>query len=260
MCTVALFESPGGGYLLGHNRDESRARGRAAGPTERGAHGHRYLAPTDADAGGTWITINDSGIAVCVLNAAELAPSRLPASPESRGQIALELAGCTDPVDARTTIERSLDRLRGMRAFHLVIVAPGNGRDRPSAEWIRWDGVTLQAERLHPPCLFVSALLDQTGAERERGRSWRRFLERPDAATFDALGGWLANHDPHPGILSTCVHRPDARTVSRTLVQVPSSGAIEVRYLDGQPCEPASVETRHALARRRAVDGPIHRR
>jgi hypothetical protein len=250
VCTVALLETPGGGYLLGHNRDESRARGRATAPTEREAAGHRYLAPTDADAGGTWITVNDAGVAVCVLNAADVDPARLPEVPESRGRLALDLAGSTRPTDARTTLERSIDRLRGVRAFHVVIVGPDGAGPRTLAEWVRWDGRELRAERVRPPCLFVSALLDQSGAERERGRSWRRFLERPDAATPGALGTWLGNHDPEPGMLSACVHRPDARTVSRTLATVPSSGTIEVRYLDGPPCEPASVESRHRLQRR----------
>ncbi len=250
MCTVALLATPGGGYLLGHNRDESRARGRAAAPTERRVDGRRYLAPTDADAGGTWITVNDAGVSVCVLNAADLDPGRLPAVPESRGRLALDLAGCGRPADARAIVEQSLERLRRVRAFHVVIVGPGDAGDAIVAERVRWDGRTVNAGRVRPPGLFVSALLDQTGAERERGRSWRRFLERPDAATPDALGAWLGNHDPEPGMLSTCVHRPDARTVSRTLVRVPPSGPIEVRYLDGPPCEAGSVESRHRLQRR----------
>lgn len=248
MCTVVWVPAEGGGYRLGHNRDESRGRGRAAAPTVRQAGGRSFLAPTDADAGGTWITVNDAGLTVCMLNAAHRAPERLPPEPESRGLLPLDLAGCATLTEIHDRIRTWDGRLERLRAFHLVAVARGRDGAESSAERHRWDGRQHVVDRLAPPGLFVSALLDQGGAERERGRSWRRFLDaRHGTVDIDDLAGWLANHEPERGMLSACVHRPDARTVSRTTVEVPASGPIVVRYLDGSPCEPDGPETTHPL-------------
>ena len=67
MCTVSWVHQPGGYHLLS-NRDEKRTRGTASAPAlvERG--GVRFIAPIDADFGGTWIAANEFGISLCLLN------------------------------------------------------------------------------------------------------------------------------------------------------------------------------------------------
>ena len=60
------------------------------------------------------------------------------------------------------------------------------------------------------------------------------------------LARWLTSHEPERGPLSVCMHRPEARTVSRTLVEVAGDSAA-MRYLDGSPCEPAAPEVRRTL-------------
>jgi hypothetical protein len=248
VCTVAWVPTEDGGYRVGHNRDESRRRGRAKPPTRRSAGPRAFLAPTDADAGGTWITVNDAGLTVCILNAAHRAPDRLPATPESRGALPLDLAECATLEEIHARLSGWDNRLATMRAFHLVALARGS-KGRPArAERHRWDGVEHVVDRLNPPGLFVSALLDQSGAERARGRSWRDFLAaHPGRVDTGDLAAWLANHEPERGMLSACVHRPDARTVSRTMVDVPARGSVTVRYLDGSPCAPDGPETVHRL-------------
>ena len=71
MCTVVFVPRADGGYLLGHNRDESRSRGRATPPTLHVLGRRRALAPGDPDAGGTWLGVDSEGRSVCILNAAE---------------------------------------------------------------------------------------------------------------------------------------------------------------------------------------------
>jgi hypothetical protein len=248
MCTLAIVETGSGGYLLGHNRDERIDRGRAALPTVDRS-GHRpFLAPTDADAGGTWIAANRSGLTVCVLNALDRHPERLPKHPTSRGAVARELADCAGLVEVRARLAALRRRLDEVRAFHLVAVEIVRRGHPPRADRHRWDGRDLRVERLVLPALCVSALLDQEGAERERGRSWRRALDGRDRLGADELAVWLADHSPEPGMLSTCVHRPDARTVSRTVVRVEPGDGVEMRYLDGPPCDPTSVESIHRIA------------
>ncbi len=70
---------PVAGYRLWFNRDELRSRGPEVPPrVEQTPEGMRYIAPSDSDAGGTWIAVNELGITVCLLNG-----YRAPQSPET---------------------------------------------------------------------------------------------------------------------------------------------------------------------------------
>jgi hypothetical protein len=244
MCTVAFVPLPEGGYLLGHNRDERPARAPGQPPRLLEGARCRALAPRDPDAGGTWITVNAAGVTVCVLNAAEGNPRRLPAEPRSRGLIVRDLA-CVGGVDgARLWLEEAREVLAWTRAFHLVAVEPAR---RPSGHArvarFRWDGQEADWEASDGPALFVSSLLQPAQVERERSARWHaRTEEGPlDAA---ALAAFLATHEPARGPLSVCMHREGAGTVSRTLVEVTAEAAV-MRYLPGPPClGAAEVEAR----------------
>lgn len=241
MCTVAILPRPGG-FVLGHNRDESVARARGIPPELRHVRGTAVLAPIDPDAGGTWVAVNDRGIAVCVLNAREPPERILPPEPYSRGLVALEAAAA--PTVAK--VARLLDpaRLAAARAFDLVAVGPAAA----IAAVHRWDGATLRVEPLAAPCMLASSLSDPVGASRERRRAWEGWLAGRTHPASEDLARWLASHDPEPGPRSVCFHRADARTVSRTVVSV-GRDEVEVEYLDGQPCDPRAPLCRRVLQR-----------
>lgn len=247
MCTVAFVPLPAGGYLLGHNRDERPARAHGQPPRLLETSPCRALAPRDPDAGGTWITVNAAGVTVCVLNAAEGNPRRLPAQPRSRGLIVRDLA-CVGGLDeARRWLEEAREVLDWTRAFHLVAVEPGRhegGHARVAR--FRWDGQEADWEASDGPALFVSSLLQPAQVEEERRGRWRaRTQTGPLDAT--ALAAFLASHEPARGPLSVCMHRDGAGTVSRTLVEV-TPGAAVMRYLPGPPCEgKGEVEARLRL-------------
>lgn len=241
MCTVAVLPDDGG-YLLGHNRDESVLRSRAIPPAVRDAHGSAFLAPLDPDGGGTWLAVNDHGVCVCLLNAAEGAPRRFAAVPPSRGLIALGLADASSIVEIERRLTGDARRLDGTRAFHLVAVETGADSGGVDIVRFRWDGAKLETDRLAAPALFVSNLRHQDEAETERVKSWRRFLEATPEPDRGRLAGWLSNHDPHKSSLSACMHRAEARTVSRTVVRVTIT-SIALDYTDGSPCNPAAPET-----------------
>jgi hypothetical protein len=133
-----------------------------------------------------------------------------------------------------------------VRSFHLVAVAPGRV---PRLARAIWNGTQLVWRHGSGPALFTSSSVDPEGARRIRGAGWRRFLRRRGLDPV-ALGTFMASHDPEPGPLSVCMHRPEAVTVSRILVQVEGRRA-SLTYLDGPPCAPVSVATRRlALAGR----------
>jgi hypothetical protein len=242
MCTVAFVPLGGGGYALGHNRDERRTRSRGLPPERLERDGRTVVAPRDPDGSGTWIGLHGDGVTFCLLNALESRPERLPPEPVSRGLILWEMLHL-DGADAIGTRLADLeDELRGIRAFHLVVAEPSWGGRPASSVRFRWDGDALERDHHESPRLYVSSSLDPTGAERARAISWRRFRERHDEIGPAELGEWLASHEPERGPLSVCMHRPEAKTVSRTLITV-SPESISLSYLEGSPCSPDGPET-----------------
>ena len=241
MCTVAFVPRQRDGYLLGHNRDELRSRSRGIAPERRRRGDRVLLAPRDPDGGGSWIGVHDGGLTVCILNATEEHPERLPAVPESRGRILSELLHFDDADAVGAHLDAIGDRLRDVRAFHLVVAErPRTGRQARSVRF-RWDGRHLARDDHEGPWLYVSSSLDQTGAEQMRAASWRKLLDASPEPDGPALRRWLASHEPERGPLSVCMHRPEARTVSRAVIAV-GPGVIEMAYLSGSPCAPEADE------------------
>ncbi len=241
MCTVAFIPDIGSGYLLGHNRDELRTRARGLPPERFERSGASFLAPRDPDGGGTWIGVNDRGMTLCLLNAAERDPARLPAEPRSRGLLLWDVLPLRsiDAVDAR--LERSRKQLGGIRAFHMVAALPGaRGLAAVSARWT-WDGERLARETRTGAAIYVSSSYDQVTVEHERGAAWRRLGPENHRPDEPALARWLASEGETPGPFSVCMDRPNAMTVSSTRVRV-TAGAVEMRYLDGPPCDSTAKE------------------
>ncbi len=242
MCTLAVLPSPRGGYLVGHNRDESLRRAGGVPPRRGRRAGRTFLCPRDPQGGGSWIGVNDRGVCFCLLNARDEATRRFPDRPRSRGLVLWEILhlGSVEQVVRRFSMGE--EDLADVRAFHMVVVERGRGPRPIVAARLRWNGLGATWDRHSAPSLFVSSGFDQAGAERGRGGLWRKFLRlhpRPDAS---ALASWLGSHDAAPGPLSVCMHRPEAATVSRTIVSVGPDGIV-MSYLDGPPCDPGSRET-----------------
>ena len=65
MCTVSYVPDHSGGFVLISSRDEKPGR-----KTMRPENDHGMLYPKDAVAGGTWISVDESGRVGCLLNGA----------------------------------------------------------------------------------------------------------------------------------------------------------------------------------------------
>jgi len=264
VCTVAFLPLGGGGYLLGHNRDESVSRARGEPPALRETGGRKILAPRDPEGYGSWIGVNDAGVTACILNAAHVDPSRLPPTPPSRGLILWKMLPVASIEEAGALLDADRSLLESVRAFQIVVAVPGTPSSRsspariagrtPSSRtgWFRWDGRTLARGESDGPALFVSSGYDQDAAAHARGIQWRAFLEAPgagaaeEATALPRLALWLTSHEPERGALSVCMHRREARSVSRTLVSVGGDAAV-LRYHDGSPCDDAAPEYRSDL-------------
>lgn len=224
MCTVSWIHHEDG-YTLLCNRDEQRSRGLAQPAMLHRLEGVACIAPTDSDFGGTWIGVNEFGVAVCLLNGANLlaTPAGKPAGSRSRGLLVRDLlpSGSIEEAAGR------LGRADGYAAFTVVILEPGH-----AAFAAQWDGATLHAvpdaDGLVP---LVSSTVATEQVQAARRNTFTRF--QGDAG---AMRAFHASHEPLPGPLSPCMHRPDAETLSFSEVYAGSS-RVEFAYTPGSPCK-----------------------
>ena len=217
MCTVSWLHRPRG-YDLFCNRDEKRTRAVAAPPRVSEAGGVRWIAPSDPDGSGTWIAVNDDGLAVCLLNGRAGT-----FGVRSRGLLIPDLiwARCVD--DAAFLLGRT--DLSVYAPFTLLLIEP----DAPP-QVANWDGACLawQPEPLSP---ITSSSVDADRARGERLREFARF----DVSTPAALRRFHASHGAAPGPFSTCMHRDDAETVSFSWISV-TRNEVRFEYIPGAPC------------------------
>ena len=225
MCTVTWRPSVDG-YDLFFNRDELRTRATARPPSEADAEGVRYLAPTDSEAGGTWVAVNELGTTVGLLNAhppAASAPRRL----LSRGLLVRKLADLEDADRLESRLSGlALERLRPCTVFAVSLGGV--------AAVLEWNGRALYSRAVRSPFLLSSSSLDATGAEAARRRLLGRLLRdgpTPVSAHLEFHRSHLRGHGP----LAPCMHREDARTVSFTRVEV-HQDVIQMPYAAGPPC------------------------
>jgi hypothetical protein len=227
MCTVTWLFDERGGYTLFCNRDEKFARATAEPPRIAYRNGVRYIAPCDAEYGGTWISVNEAGVSLCLLNAAGGRAF------VSRG---LLVSAVADSVSQEEVLRRlrnaPLSRFAG---FQLAVLEPVC---EPLI--IGWDGYRLSTVAAEDICLpLTSSSIDSERVHEARAALFQKL--RP--ATCIALEAFHRSHEPAQGPYSVCVHRSDASTVSFTEVTV-ARQTVSMAYCPGPPCErrPAVIE------------------
>jgi hypothetical protein len=229
VCTLSWIPLPDG-YAVAMNRDERRTRAPALPPAQVDAGGVPALMPIDGDAGGTWISVNDRGHTLALLNRWDESPHD-PGTPlVSRGLLVRDLAGLPGAGAVRTAIAGL--PLTRYRPFTLVSVGLGG-----PPLLFEWNGQELShAEVAEPGLVRTSSGSDQVGVERSRGALFRAASEAPGGLTPEVLVTLHRSHLPGKGPLSICMHRDEAVTVSFSLVTV-SERQVLFRYVAGSPCE-----------------------
>jgi hypothetical protein len=240
MCTVTIIPlgrppNDGGNmprtFRLACNRDESRVRPEALPPRVRRCGERRAVMPTDPAGGGTWVAVNDAGLALALLNVnAGPSADRAAPPPRSRGLIIPPLAGCASAAEAAGAAAELDPADYG--PFRLVLV---DGRDWAEVEW---DGVTFAACRRAwdgTPLLFTSSGLGDALVDPPRRALFDETCRpAPSPAVQDAFHRHRWPDRPH---LSVSMSRTDARTVSYTVVEVGPARSV-IRY---QPVPPDSI-------------------
>jgi hypothetical protein len=250
VCTVTFLPLPAGGYLLATNRDESPKRGEALPPAVRTRAGRQLLAPTDTDAGGTWIAADGDGRTLCVLNGDRPPAVPVPEAPLSRGVLLIELMTDPTPDSVEKVLRARLTVLREpVKAFKLLVVEPG-----PAARCVRlqWDGATLVRDETTEATAYTSSSFEPDEVERRRVAAFATLADQAPgdvAALREAQLAWHAGHAPGDAAgdaWSVCMHREDACSRSLTVVEV-EGGRVAMTYVAGQPCT-GPTTTRETLA------------
>jgi hypothetical protein len=230
MCTLTLV--PGrGGPRLAFNRDEQRSRP-AGLPPRLARHGGRLAAlPLDPAGGGTWLAVNDAGLALALLNVNPRPPAGggWPARPRAgRGSIIPGLLDCA-------TLEEAVRRAAALAPadyapFRLVLAQGEAVAD------LRSDGASARLSgpaRLPAPVLFTSSGLGDHLVEGPRRALFEGHF-RPAGDWRRQQGAFHRHSWPERPHLSVCMRRADACTVSHSVVEVGPQGAT-FAYQAGAP-------------------------
>lgn len=237
MCTLSVIRRPGGVRVM-FNRDEQRSRPRSLPLTEWSLSACSAIAPVDPapdGSRGTWIGVSDAGLAACLLNVSTGQPP--PPARRSRGQIVPALLSARSADDA-PNILAALD-LSAFVPFRAALI------DTHAARVFAWNGRDLH-HHLHPlaaaPLMLTSSGLGDHLVQSPRTDLFSQLVVNADDP---ALGQHLfhTHRWPDRDWLSVLMSRPDARSVSRTVIDV-LDGSSHIRHalLDdrGEEIEPES--------------------
>jgi hypothetical protein len=229
MCTVSVIAAPD--LRLACNRDELLTRPDALPPRVVRAGERLAILPIDPASGGTWIAVNDAGVAFTLLNVnaprrTSLTPSRI-----SRGLVIPSILHCPTARAARAELTPG-----GHQPFRLVVTDARNILD------CTWDGDSLRTglrEVTSRPVMMTSSGLGDDLVREPRTGLFESLLNEGNctASRQDAFHRHRWDDAPH---LSVCMSRRDARTVSYTTVQVTPSH-VTLSYLPGGPATHAGA-------------------
>jgi hypothetical protein len=214
MCTVTLIPLDSG-IRMACNRDEARTRPPALPPRVVAFGGRRALMPVDPVSDGTWVAVNDAGLVCTILNAHALArKTPFPPPRFSRGTIIPQLLSAGTLQEA---YERSLHLAPADYAPLRLLLA-----DRRCYAQLYATDATLEKTPPTPitgPLLFTSSGLGDALVDAPRRELFHEF--------FTAGRNWREQQDayqrhfwPDRRAVSVCMQRPEARTVSLTVVEV----------------------------------------
>ncbi len=238
MCTVSILPTENG-YLIGGNRDELKTRPKARPPSVSITKGIRYISPTDTQAGGTWIAVNEKGLAACLLNryTDNFEQDFGNIEPISRGTI-------IPTVISAKTIREALDLFKSkiepdsFRPFTLLLF---NQESELIAHRIDWNGKELKIKKdISTPTIFVSSGKMQSEVAKVRTEIFKHYLKSNDYG-LELVKLFHTHKIPDNGAFSVAMMQEMVQTVSCTIIQVGEN--ISMDYTDGLPSEDSEWST-----------------
>ena len=213
MCTIT-WKDDEVGYSVYCSRDERKTRQRAFPPRVHDGQGVTYIAPVDRDGGGTWISVNEAGVTLALLNFYPQACPAVPSDRRSRGLLLTDLAGVTRW--AELTWRLSREPLSRYEPFRLAVFIPN-----ASPMLCTWNGhehVTASLSEDDLP-LTTSSFEDKAVAWYRR-ETFARYKAYSGQTDDSMLVAFHQSREPAKPAFSVCMERPDASTVSFTRVEV----------------------------------------
>ncbi len=171
MCTVSIHRAADA-FELTMNRDELRSRAPELPLALHEANGVQWAAPLDSEAGGTWIGLNEFGLAACLLNhhPPDWQPNVVEERP-SRGLIIPSVMDCSSAEEAQQRLASMKDLAR-YAPFLLTLV------DAQQTLTLCWDERHLECEEKGGEWLLLASaghLTEQAAQWRgEQFAEWRR--------------------------------------------------------------------------------------
>lgn len=230
MCTALIYRNPDLEIFgIGFNRDESVKRKPSLAPKKLESGSIFAIAPLDGDYGGTWIGINSSREIFCLLNFYE-ATLKLLRNPTSRGLLVRScLLGEVKPESLKS------EDLNHYYPFKLLRIT------LDKTETFVWDGKELITDFYTESFQILGSSFTQgLKAQISREAVFREYYllkTLPNMDEFLKLSkDFLTSHLPEKGALSSCMHRREAHTVSKTEIVLQENKCM-ITYQEGQPCE-----------------------
>jgi hypothetical protein len=232
MCTVSFLPKTQGFYLA-MNRDEKLERFTALAPAIVDLDSRRAVFPREPP-GGTWISANEAGVCLALLNWYRIA-RELDNGVVSRGEVVRVLAAKSTAAEVAQGIAGL--PLRKLRPFRLIAIVPSEKR---VTEW-RWNLQRLTTRNYEWRSLhWFSSGFDERRVQLERQRVCNAASKQELAGTLTWLRQLHCSHAPKRGPFSICMHRADARTVSYTEIVV-SKRRATMRYTPGPCCSNGKI-------------------
>jgi hypothetical protein len=219
---------------LAFNRDELRSRPLALPPRTRPFGQRRAVLPLDPISAGTWIGVNDAGVALALLNVNQGKVKKT--SGQSRGTIIPALLHC-DSLSSTIAAAEVLD-VSECGSFRLVIA------DQEMLAELHSEDGSIQLvgqNRMVQPCLFTSSGLGDHHVEGPRRKLFEEAFAQ-DGDLADLQDFFHRHRWPGRPHLSVCMSRPDAWTVSHTIIDL-GRDTIALRYHPKPPDRPAGTTT-----------------
>lgn len=238
MCTISWMFEPHG-YHVFFNRDEQNTRTKAQPPSILELQGVRALMPVDPDGEGSWLSTNEHGVTLALLNFYQ---GRLPKGRlKSRGQLVKTLAGA----GSRPKIQLELNaiNLQKFAPFSLLVFESCAGPQ--GVLLLRWTGKQLLSAYQRSP-LISSAKLYEDVLDARLATYRQAIGENANVEDFYQLH---RSHEPSASAKSVCMHRDDANTVSFSHVQVMERETC-FHYFPGHPCEQNEAYTTRLTLRK----------
>lgn len=215
MCTVTIVpkHSADAGWRMACSRDELRSRDAARPPQSVAIQGIQALTPIDPSSGGTWVGVNQAGLAITLLN---YNPPNPPTDRESsRGSVIPLLLGATsmeEVIASATTIQRErmmpfrLVACDGQRLIHWRSTEPIEDADDAA-----WNG---------SPMMYTSSGLGDHLVQGPRLELFKTWFGSDTSVYYEQQRTFHRHQWTGREHLSVCMQREDARTVSYTVVEV----------------------------------------